>query len=389
MASVFFRRRETKAGAVRWQVCFRLGGREAPERYDSTWPTKGLADRRREVILRAWAEGQDVPPVGGEHSSTTVRDVLVDYREARRDVGPARHATYHQVAQRLGRLGDMDPRAVRPTHVRAWIGELAVKLSPQTIRMHLSVVRQVLDHAGLHPNPARHASVRVPRQERKLVQPPSTADFHALVEAINPQHRFPLVLLEATGLRIGELERLTWGDVDEANGRLRVAGGKTRNARRWVPLEPWALRVILASRPREDRRPDDQVVDGFNHKTFRHALARAARFAGTAVYSPHDLRHRYISLLVHAGVPAPIVGQVVGHARASVTIDVYAHVLVDERPARLAELRRVVIEAASGGVAPVRPDLRLGIVERAQSPAYAALLDLMGSTGIDDREGPG
>ena len=76
MASVFLRRRVTKAGVLRWLVCFRLGGREAPERYDSTWPTKGLADRRREAILRAWAEGQDVPPVGGLHSSTTVRAVL-------------------------------------------------------------------------------------------------------------------------------------------------------------------------------------------------------------------------------------------------------------------------------------------------------------------------
>ncbi len=55
-----------------------------------------------------------------------------------------------------------------------------------------------------------------------------------------------LDLLEATGLRAGELEALTWGDLDERRGRLRVVAGKTRQPR-WAPLPVNLLGAIATS----------------------------------------------------------------------------------------------------------------------------------------------
>jgi integrase len=60
---------------------------------------------------------------------------------------------------------------------------------------------------------------------------------------------------------------------------------------------------------------------------------------------PHDLRHRYISLLVMAGVPIPVVRNVVGHSRASVTLDFYSHALLDEPREVLAERREIGLGA--------------------------------------------
>ena len=37
----------------------------------------------------------------------------------------------------------------------------------------------------------------------------------------------PLVVLEQTGMRLGELEGLSWGDVDEGRSRRRVSAGLT------------------------------------------------------------------------------------------------------------------------------------------------------------------
>jgi integrase len=47
-------------------------------------------------------------------------------------------------------------------------------------------------------------------------------------------------------------------------------------------------------------------------------------------YSPHDLRHRYISLKIRDGVPVTEIAAQVGHAKKSLTLDTYAHVLIDE-----------------------------------------------------------
>jgi integrase len=42
-----------------------------------------------------------------------------------------------------------------------------------------------------------------------------------------------LLVLDATGMRVGELEAVTWGDIDEARSRWRVsrAVAKTGQAR--------------------------------------------------------------------------------------------------------------------------------------------------------------
>jgi integrase len=61
------------------------------------------------------------------------------------------------------------------------------------------------------------------------------------------------------------------------------------------------------------------------------ASARAAeRRLGLALNSPHDLRHRYASVKVKEGVPATELSAQLGHARKSMTLDTYSHVLLAE-----------------------------------------------------------
>ena len=55
-----------------------------------------------------------------------------------------------------------------------------------------------------------------------------------------------------------------------------------------------------------------------------NAMRRACKVAGIPNYTPHDLRHRFVSILVMGGVPIPLVKQVAGHTRASVTLDIYS-----------------------------------------------------------------
>jgi integrase len=82
----------------------------------------------------------------------------------------------------------------------------------------------------------------------------------------------------------------------------------------------------------------------------RNAMIRACRQAGIVVYSPHDLRHRRISLWHHQGVPLRVIQERVGHARASMTLDTYSHVMP------LAEVPKWAFLAAlrSAGEVPVR-----------------------------------
>jgi integrase len=59
------------------------------------------------------------------------------------------------------------------------------------------------------------------------------------------------------------------------------------------------------------------------------------------VFSPHDLRHRRISLLHRRGRSWAEVGRFVGPRKLSITSDTYTHVLSDGREIDLAALTQL------------------------------------------------
>lgn len=70
---------------------------------------------------------------------------------------------------------------------------------------------------------------------------------------------------------------------------------------------------------------------GVAQAPLRTDLGRACRATGTPLFGLHDLRHRRLSLWHREGVPAAEAARRAGHARSSVTLDTYSHVLVDDR----------------------------------------------------------
>ena len=61
------------------------------------------------------------------------------------------------------------------------------------------------------------------------------------------------------------------------------------------------------------------------------AIARACTAAGVPAFSPHDLRHRRISLLHLGGTPWARIGEHLGQRNLATTANTYSHVLTDER----------------------------------------------------------
>jgi integrase len=60
------------------------------------------------------------------------------------------------------------------------------------------------------------------------------------------------------------------------------------------------------------------------------AIAKACKAEGIALWSPHDLRHRRISLLHLRGVPWARIAEFVGQRDLTVRANTYTHVIADE-----------------------------------------------------------
>jgi integrase len=338
--SVWITTRATARGK-RYRVMYRLGGRESLPRYG------GSFRRKRDALARkAWLTGElaalRVPNLRLAEGATaeTLRKVAARWQASRVDVASGTLATYRVALGRiLPKLGDQPIDRLDAQMVAALVADLhGAGLRKQTLRKTVSVLAMVLDHARVEPNPARdRLTVKLPREERRQVEPPNAEQVETVVRLLPSRYRLPLVVLDATGMRVGELEALSWGDLDEPRARWRIATSKTGRPR-WVSPPPLLLEAVLALCPRDDRHPDRRVFESFTSERFRTALTRACTAAGVPAFSPHDLRHRRISLLHLGGMPWARIGELVGHDDLMTTARTYTHVVVDERELDYAEL---------------------------------------------------
>ena len=335
MPSAWIVRRQRSAGATTYRVLFRLGGREAAPKYGGSFRTMREAAARRN-----WLSGElaamrvpDLRLLESQDGMPTLATLAESWRGSRIDVAAGTAATYRvNLGRILGRLGGRRVDEITAAEVAQFAGELAADgLARESIRKTLGTFAMVLDFAGVAPNPVRDKVVKLPHETRPEINPPTAAHVLAVHRLLPPRYRLPLLVLDSTGMRVGELEQLTWGDIDEPRSRWRVsqAVAKTGHAR-WVAVPEPVFEAVLELVPKDDRVPAAHVFMGVTADRLRTAIARACTAAGVPAFSPHDLRHRRISLLHLGGVPWARIGEHVGQRNLAVTANTYTHVLVDE-----------------------------------------------------------
>ena len=341
MASAWIVKRILKGGSPSYIVRYRLGGRESGQRHGGAFGRMREATARREWIAGELAAMRvpDLslfePPV----AAPTLSDVAPAWRRSRIDVQGGT-ASAHQVnlGRILPRLGHLPVDAITVADVAGLVAELhELKLARETIRKTKSTLAMVLDFAGVTPNPARDSSVKLPAEDSEELTPPTAAHVLAVFRLIPAAYRLALLVLDATGMRIGELEGLVWGDVDEpaARWRIRREVAKTRQPR-WVPLTDFPgcpLEIFTAVAdlvPREDRDLQAQLFAGFSGDAMRTAIAKACKAAAVPLFSPHDLRHRRATLWHFQGVPHVQAAAWLGHSPDEY-LKTYAHATLTDR----------------------------------------------------------
>jgi integrase len=269
MASTWIIRRQRRDGGTTYRVLFRLGGRESMPKHGGSFRTMREARIRRDWIAGELAALR-VPSLelGSPAGPQTLGATAAAWRASRVDVAEGTAATHRVNLRRiLPALGDRDVHSIEPADVAAFISRLhAGGLKRESIRKTVSTVAMVLDFAGRtgENNPARdRLTVKLPREAREEPKPPTAEQVLAIHRLLAPAYRLPLLVLDATGMRVGELEALTWGDVDEARSRWRVsqAVAKTGQAR-WVAVPEPLFTAVLELVPRDDRTPERRGVPG-------------------------------------------------------------------------------------------------------------------------------
>jgi integrase len=345
---------------------------------------------------------------GGKYTGTTATvgqlldrwlEVTGGDRQRPRTAYENRRKIDARIRPKLGhiKLAKLDAEALDQAY-REWLSE---GLSPATVHKYHSILsaacRQAVKWGWIDSAPTARATP--PSPERKEMVVPTPDRLSALLKVAedeDPVTATAVALAALTGARRGELCALRWSDVDMKTGSMKIArsltvasgeqhtGPTKTHASRQIALDPicvevlrrrWDYMVDLAAEA-ESPLVEDPYVLSYNANgavpaspdTFTHRFAKLCekmelpalkrlrkRQPGAKradlhpkdrwPYRFHDLRHFSVTTLIAGGVDIRTVAERHGHARATMTLDRYAHAL-PERDRAAADLMGSVLGAS-------------------------------------------
>jgi integrase len=316
----------------------------------------------------------------GDASRVTVGEYLTRWLEntARPRIGPVTYARYEQLVRLHVRplLGGLPLAKLRAAHVEQFYADLERKgESPIARRQAGRLLTAALRHAvvGLKQiphNPA--ADIPKPRAESREMHFLTEPQVRQFLDAARGKRLYALFALAiGSGMRQGEMLALRWSDIDFDAGTVAVRRSlsvvkgefvekepKSKAGRRTISVSPWVVDALRDHRAKMLAEGNIAApvfctrVGTFIEKTnlvrrfFRPVLDKANELAAEkagggvpALLPPirfHDLRHTHATLLLSQGQSIKAVSYRLGHAKADVTLRVYAHVLPTD-DAKLAE----------------------------------------------------
>lgn len=335
------------------------------------------ADRFRAEVEHTLSTGTYIDPAAG-------RATFQAYAEQWRLAQPHRSNTAVRTESGLRKhaypaFGGRPIASIRESQLQAWVTGL--ELAPSSVRTQWSTVRAVFAAARrdriISIDPTE--GVKLPELAIVEVVPLLVEQVDALAAGVPDRYRSLVEADAGSGLRQGEMFGLEVSHVDFLRGaikvqqqiqpakghRVEICKPKNRHSLRTVPVGKVVTESLarhLATYPARDV----EVVD----TTGRKPVTRPARLIFTThrglplhrgefnerIWNParaaagvpqagmHDLRHFFASLLIRAGLSVKAVAKLLGHADASMTLRVYAHLWPDDedrsREAVDAALRR-------------------------------------------------
>jgi integrase len=236
------------------------------------------------------------------------------------------------------------------------------KLAPWTIRGIITPMRRVFALAVRRGYIAENPVLRLHHDElprgRAQSEPRTLAagEVQRLLASSPGRYRPLLAVAVFTGMRIQEILGLVWDDVDFRERVIRVRAQlsrgtkanpprrvdlKTKAGRREIALarelEPYLREHLRATELATGLPRGDAYVFATSsgkplnrNNAAKRGLDNAAKAAGlnregVPKLGFHDLRHTFASHLIRAGIDPVRASRQLGHARPSITLDVYAH----------------------------------------------------------------
>ncbi|MDH3582868.1 MAG: site-specific integrase [Phycisphaerae bacterium] len=202
--------------------------------------------------------------------------------------------------------------------------------------------------------------LETPRRRKRLPVVLSVADVIRLLEAAPAlRDKMLLGLMYATGVRVSEVVRLKWSDLDFDRMTIRIRQGKGRRDRMVMLPDSFAglFRQLTKVAGSDGYLFPAQATASryLSPRTAQRAMKRALAIAGIdRPATCHSLRHSFATHLFENGTDIRRIQKLLGHARLETTT-IYTKVAISESTGTDSPLDRALAGRARQAPAPQSP----------------------------------
>ncbi len=365
----FITKRKAKDGKWRYYIVYRTP--QGKRRWEAAGKLRKNADdllkrREREIAngTYGWEEKED--PLFSEFVSR-----FLEAKE--KSLKPAAYVSYEQIFRLhiTPFFGKRRLSKITPLVVQKWVGEMNRKdLSPATVNLAYRYLRVLVKQAQawgvMDSNPCTAIVLpRIPGKELAFLAP---SDISSLLEKAPEPERTLFALLAFSGLRLGEALALQWRNIDFEHSALFVEktysyhGGihdpKTKASRRAVPMFPDLSALLSDYRAALPTWSPDSLLFSkgkgpLDPANLRKVFAKALKDAELPRVTIHSLRHTYASAMLAAGASVKALQRSLGHASATMTLNVYSHMIPENMESSLLKVQ-ALFAGKKAGVLPLK-----------------------------------
>lgn len=220
------------------------------------------------------------------------------------------------------------PHAVTREHVRDYLEYLVdANLSSSTVSNHLSAIRTTFDKLCFRDVTLGLAMPRKPKRRPVVL---SGEEIRKLLQAARSlRDKLCLGLMYATGMRVSEVVRLRYRDLDFDRGLICVWQGKGRTDRT-VTLPSSYLGLLNQLREHADANaflfPGAMPGRHLSARTVQRMMEATVKLAGIAKRAtPHTLRHTFATHSFENGCDIRRIQKALGHVNLETTT-IYVHI---------------------------------------------------------------
>ena len=282
----------------------------------------GIRDKKPAPTLREFLDKDFVPFVETKHAA---KPATVEYYAAGANM---------LSSSDLGRVGIDE---VTDQHAQQFAAQRA-HLSASYINRGLRTLRRALTLAFEWGRLERPVKIHLAAGERQRDRVLSAAEVERYLGACPQPWRDCATVIVDEGMRPGEVFALKWSHVllNGKGGLIRVAEGKSKAARRILPMTP-RVNGILRERHEAQGNPSDGWIfpstsrqGHLNHNTAKdqHAKALATlkearkqkpNLPGIEPFEPYVLRHTALTRFADAGADVYALAKIAGHSTILIT----------------------------------------------------------------------